>query len=87
MLESRLMYLILLLNEALLRLFGRDYSFCIFPIFLLDALLLPDLVKKLLETLILGLPDHTLGPLLIELRARFQHNVHIIQINLAWFAQ
>ena len=75
-------------NDALnLRLFRRHYSFRLFPILLLGALLLPDLVKKLLETLILGLPYHTLGPLLIILGARFQHDVHIIQVNLAWLAQ
>jgi hypothetical protein len=75
-------------NDALnLRLFGRYNSFGFFSILLLGALLLPELVKKLLETLVFYIPDHTLGPLLVVLGTRFQDDMHIIQVNLAWFAQ
>lgn len=73
-------------NQSL-RLFGWHKSFGLLSILLLSALLLPDLIKKFLETQILGLPDHSLGPLLIILGTRFQHNVHIIKVNLAWLAQ
>jgi len=76
-----------MLYQASLRLFGRHYSFGLFPILLLGALLLPHLVKKLLESLVLCRPYHTLGPLLIVLRARFQHDVHVIQVNLTRLAQ
>lgn len=65
------MYLFSVLYEASLRLFGWHYGFGLFPILHLGALLLPHLVKKLLEPLVLSCPYHALGPLLIVLSARF----------------